>query len=152
MTRLVIALALATVFGCPGKGNQPTTTTTGTGDPTAPVAKRILVSWGVQPADQQMTDVFLALTDETGKVVSHPLGRWKGSCTPGTPAPEMKALTALVCRTGGTGTELHAVTQGGAEIIVLYMRFDEGVTPDPMAREEVKRIKVPVGAAIEAGG
>ena len=37
------------------------------------------------------------------------------------------------------------------EIIVLKMRVDDGVTPDPMAREEVTRVKVPTGIAIETG-
>lgn len=147
MTRLVIALALSAVIGCGGKAKQPTTTGT---EPPPIRAQKTLVSWGITP-EGEMTDLFLALTDETGKVVSHSLGRWKGSCAVSTPAPEMNALTGVVCRTGGTGTELHAVRQGGDQIVVLYMRFDEGIAGDPMAREEVKRIKVPLGAAIEAG-
>ena len=37
------------------------------------------VGWGFQ-VEGDATDVFLALTDETGKQVSHPVGRYKGKC------------------------------------------------------------------------
>lgn len=149
MTRLAFALLTVAALGCGGK-NQPTTPGTTAGSAgTAPMARKVTVGWGAEVVGDH-ADVFLALTDETGKSVSHPLGRWKGTCAPHTPGPEMKALTGMLCRTGGTGTELHAVTQGGDQIIVLYMRYDEGVAGDPMGREEVKRITVPLGVAIEA--
>lgn len=150
MTRLAFALLTVAALGCGGKNKPPATTgtTAGSAGP-APVARKITVGWGAEVVGDH-SDVFLALTDETGKSVSHALGRWKGTCAPHTPAPEMKALTGMLCRAGGSGTELHAVTQGGAQIIVLYMRFDEGVAGDPMSREEVKRISVPLGVAIEA--
>ncbi|MBA3463851.1 MAG: hypothetical protein H0T46_28095 [Deltaproteobacteria bacterium] len=148
MTRLAIAFVLGALIGCSGSSKQ--TTTGGSTGGTPIIAKRVSLSWGVTPQGE-MADLFLHATDETGHQVSHELGRWKGTCTPITPAPEMNALTGLACRTGGTGTELHAVQQGGDEIIVLKMGIDEGVKPDPMAREEVKRIKVPLGVKIEAG-
>jgi len=47
------------------------------------------------------------------------------------------------------GTELHAVVND-ADIVVLKLKVQVGVTPDPMAREEVTRVKAPPGAAIEA--
>jgi hypothetical protein len=149
MTRLAIALALGTLIGCSGSSRQTSTGGSGGGG-TPIIAKRVSLSWGVTPQGE-MADLYLQATDETGQQVSHDLGRWKGDCAPITPAPEMKALIALACRTGGTGTELQAVQQGGDEIVILKMGIDEGVTPDPMAREEVKRIKVPLGAKIEAG-
>jgi hypothetical protein len=41
------------------------------------------------------------------------------------------------------------VIQHGDEIIVLKLGIDDGVKPDPMAREVVTSIKVPLGAKIE---
>ena len=55
----------------------------------------------------------------------------------------MKAITGCAC----TGFELHAVVQGD-DIVILKL---PSTTTDPMAREEVTRIKTPGGAAIEAG-
>ena len=148
---IVAAILLATaVAGCPG----PATTdpvVTGSGSGPAPLAKRISLAWGIQPTavgGEAMADLYLALTDERGQVASHELGRWKGTCDVVIPAADMHALTGMRCKTGGTGTELHVTTQGGDTIIVLKMGWDEGAPLDPMAREEVKRISVPLGVAI----
>jgi hypothetical protein len=149
MTRLAItALVLLGLIGCPTKKEDTTPDGTGSGSGPAQLAKKVSISWGIQQAGE-MADLYLALTDETGRVASHQLGRYKGSCSVTSPSPGMNALTAVTCRTGGTGTELHVVTQGGDTIIVLQMGVDEGVAPDPMSRQEVKRIRVPLGAAIE---
>ena len=155
MTRLVIALVLGSglALGCSGAAKPATTTGAGAGSgPSGPplVAKRVTVSWGIQQ-NGGMADLFLQTTDETGSQVSHELGTWSGTCAVSTPAANMNALTAVSCRTGGTGTELQAVPHGGDEIVIMKMGIDEGVMPDPMAREEVTRIKVPLGAKIEAG-
>jgi hypothetical protein len=147
MTRIVIVLALIAACGARSSSSS------GTSGPL--IIKRVSVSWGIEKQRQDgeaMADVFLATTDETGKQVSHPLGRYKGICTVITPAKEMNALTAVACRTGPTGTELHAVVQRGEDIVVLKLGIDEGVKHDPMAREEVTRVKVPAGAKIELGG
>ena len=141
MTRLVIAILM--IASCSGSAKQTKNT-----DP--PPAKKIAVSWGIEKQGE-MADISLATTDETGKQISTLLGRYKGECSVITPAKEMNALTGVACRTGPTGTELHAVVQGGDELIVLKLGINEGVTPDPMAREEVTRVKVPLGAKIEAG-
>jgi hypothetical protein len=61
----------------------------------------------------------------------------------------MKALSGVNCTAGNAGTELHAVIND-ADIVVLKLKVQVGVTPDPMAREEVTRVKAPAGAAIEA--
>ncbi|MEJ7599066.1 MAG: hypothetical protein WKG01_14250 [Kofleriaceae bacterium] len=143
MTRLLIAIAL--ISACSGKGKQPTT---GSGSASEFKSKRVSVSWGFQQAGE-LTDVFLAMTDETGKQVSHPLGRYKGTCTTIIPAKEMGSLTGVACTTTGGGTELHAVFQQ-SDVIVMQMGTEAGKTPDPMARNEVKRVAVPVGAAIVA--
>jgi hypothetical protein len=144
MTRPSLLLTLALLAACGGKAR-----TSSTGDAPPIIAKRVALSWGIEKHGE-MADLFLATTDETGKQVSHPLGRYKGDCTVITPAKEMNALSGLACRTGGTGTELHAVVEQGEDIVVLQLGIDQGVTPDPMARQEIKRVKVPGGAKIEA--
>jgi len=144
MTRLAITLAF--LVSC--SGTARTGSTTGAGEPI--IAKRVAISWGIEKQGE-MADVFLATTDETGKQVSHPLGRYKGDCTVIAPAKEMNAVSGVACRTGATGTELHAVVQGGVSVVVLKLGIDQGVTPDPMARQEVITVTVPLGAKIEAG-
>jgi len=144
MTRLVISLAL--VAACSGAGK-----TGSTAGSAPPVIKKVAVSWGFEQHGE-MSDVFLATTDETGKQVSHPLGRYKGVCSVITPAKEMNAVTGVACRTGPTGTELHAVIEHGEDIVVLKLGIDEGVRQDPMAREEVTRVKVSPGSKIEPSG
>jgi len=144
MTRLVISLAL--VAACSGAAKTGSTA----GSSAPPVIKKVAVSWGFEQHGE-MSDVFLATTDETGKQVSHPLGRYKGVCSVITPAKEMNAVTGVACRTGGTGTELHAVIQRGEDVVILKLGIDPGVTPDPMARQEILRVTVPPGAKIEAG-
>jgi hypothetical protein len=146
MTRLVISLAL--VAACSGAAK--TGTTAGSAE-LPPVVKKVAVSWGFEQHGE-MADVFLATTDETGKQVSHPLGRYKGVCSVITPGKEMNAVTGVQCRTGPTGTELHAVIEKGEDIVIVKLGVDEGVRQDPMAREEVTRVKVPPGAKIEVGG
>lgn len=143
MARSVIALAL--VAACSG---TPKTGTTGSGEPV--VAKKVAVSWGIEQHGET-ADVFLATTDETGKQVSYSLGNYKGICMVITPAREMNAVTGVACRTGATGTELQAVIQNGEDIVVLKLGIDPGVKQDPMAREEVTRVKVPLGAKIQVG-
>ncbi|HEU0032905.1 MAG TPA: hypothetical protein VFQ53_19870 [Kofleriaceae bacterium] len=146
MTRLVIALAIGSLLACSGKSKTTKPVTAGSGDPT--LVKKVIVGWGFQSAGE-MTDVFLATTDETGKQVSHPLGRYKGKCEKITPAKEMNAITGAACTTTGGGTELHAIASN-SEIIVMQMGTTPGTTPDPMSAQEVTRVTVPLGSAIEA--
>ncbi len=142
----VVLACTATLAACPKK-KAPTTA--GSGSASEPVlAKKIALSWGIQQGGSS-GEVFLATTDETGKQVSHPIGTFKGTCSAVTPLETMKAIIAAQCKDGTTGIELHAVVQGGS-VIVLKLRIDDGVTPDPMAREEVTRVPIPTGAAIVA--
>jgi hypothetical protein len=147
MTRLVITLLLLAACGAKSTGAAPASS--GSSAP-ALLAKRVALSWGFE-VHGEMSDVFLATTDETGKQVSHPLGRYKGTCSVITPPAAMKAMTGVACRTGPTGTELHAVVEHGEDIVILKLGIDEGVKQDPMAREEVTRVKVPLGTKIELG-
>ena len=62
----------------------------------------------------------------------------------------MKAVSGVRCKAGATGFELHAVTTRQRDHR-REVRVDDGVTPDPMAREEVLRVKVPTGIGIEPG-
>jgi hypothetical protein len=153
MRRLAIGSLVAVLaIACSGKGkDKGTTPGSGSGsDGPAVYAKKIAVSWGFQPVGE-LADVFLVTTDETGKQVSHPVGRYKGTCATKEPAKEMNAINGAACTTaGGGGTELHAVARPD-EIIVLQMGITPGATPDPMAREEIVHVKVPLGISIEAG-
>ena len=112
-------------------------------------AKKMLVSWGIQQGASS-ADVFLQTTDETGKQVSHPLGPFPGQCATVTPAEDMDAIIVVDCKDGATGTQLQVVHRD-PDVIVLKLRIDDGVTPDPMAREELMRVKVPAGASVSAG-
>ena len=145
MTRLTIALAVsfALVAACTGKGKQATQASG-----TQLLVKRVALSWGFQ-VDGDTTEVFLATTDETGKQVSHPIGRYQGTCRKMTPAKEMGSPSGVACTTTVGGIELHAVLQGN-QVVVMHMRTQPGATPDPMAREEVARVGVPLGAEIES--
>jgi len=147
MTRLAIAslvcAACVLCAACPAtkKGGG-----SGSAGPAIP-AKKLVLSWGISPVGE-LADVFLATTDETGKQVSHQVGRYKGKCERFTPAKEMNALTGVACVTSGGGTELHAMHRGD-EIVVVVMGTNPGVAPDPMAREAVTRVQVPAGVAVE---
>jgi hypothetical protein len=146
MMRLVITLGL--LASCGGSKAAPVTPG---GDGPPPIAKRVVLSWGIEPHGAS-ADVYLATTDETGKQVSHPVGSYRGTCAVIVPARAMNAVSGVACRYGGTGTELHAVIQRGVDVVILRLTTDEGVTPDPMAREEVTRISVPLGTGIDVGG
>ena len=144
MKPLVLALVLCAA--CSGGKKKSDTTQAGSGS--ALYAKRLVVSWGIAPKGSS-AEVFLQTTDETGKQVSYPVGTFEGTCQLIKPAEDMKALNGVNCTAGNAGTELHAVVND-ADIVVLKLKVQVGVTPDPMAREEVTRVKAPAGAAIEA--
>ncbi len=148
MTRLLMSLVLITT-ACGSKKPQATGPGSGTGSGTAILVKKIVLSWGITPKGE-LADIFLATTDETGKQVSHSVGSYKGTCVPFKPAAEMNAITGVSCTTGGGGTEIHAVVQGGEEIVVLQVGTEQGRTADSMARVEVTRVKIPLGIAVEA--
>jgi len=149
MRRLLMSLVV--IAACSGKKSSTTTTGTGSGSGggSAVLVKKIGLSWGIA-ARGELSDIYLATTDETGKQVSHSVGAYKGTCVAFKPTPEMNAITGVTCTTGGGGTDLHAVVQGGEEIIVLMVGTNPGQAPDPMARTEVTRIKIPLGIAVEA--
>lgn len=152
MNRLVIALVTTTLgagLGCSGKGKSSAEGPGSAAPP--PLAKRLSISWGLTPASRggrAMTEVYLAMTDETAKQTSHSIGTYEGACAVFSPPAEMRALTGVRCDTGGAGTDLHAIVQGGDQIVILHGLWAEGATPDPMGREEVTRFKVPLGVAI----
>jgi predicted outer membrane repeat protein len=144
MKRLVLAiLVILAVGACSGGKKKQDTAATGSGS--AIYAKKIVVSWGIAPKGTS-AEIYLETTDETGKQTSFPVGTYEGTCQVIKPAEEMKALSGVNC-TGGM--ELHAVVND-ADIVVLKLKVQVGVTPDPMAREEVTRVKAPAGASIEA--
>ena len=145
MTRLAIALVACAVTAACSAGKQGAGGAGSAGP--APLARKLILSWGISQ-EGELSDIFLATTDETGKQVSHNVGRYKGTCAKLTPAKEMNALTGVGGGTGGGGTELHAVHRAN-EIVIVQMGTMPGVAPDPMAREEVTRIEIPTGVAVE---
>jgi hypothetical protein len=145
MKCLALAFVLV-VTACSGKSKQATSSGGGSDGSGTFLAKKVIVSFGIEQQGES-GNVFLQTTDETGKQVSHPVGTYPGQCVKTSPAPEMKAIIAVICKDGATGVELDAVLQD-ADIIVLKMRIDDGVAPDPMAREEVTRVKTPMGASV----
>jgi hypothetical protein len=140
-----LVLAIVCVAACSGSKNKQEPTA---GSGSAVPAKKLVVSFGITKAGSS-SEVFLQTTDETGKQVSHPVGIYPGTCQVIKPAEDMKALTGVNCTASDAGVELHAVINA-PEIIVVKLAIQVGVTPDPMAREEVTRVKAPVGAALEA--
>lgn len=149
MMRFALAFVLVlSTTACSGK-SKGATTGGAAGSGSAVVAKMVHVTWGIHQQDAA-AEVFLQTTDETGRQVSHPLGSFPGQCSVIKPVDAMEAVSGVSCKQGATGIELHAVVRD-PDIIVLKLRVDDGVTPDPMAREEVTRVKIPVGAGVEAG-
>ena len=143
MKRLALAILLVACSG--GKAKQDKTS----GGSGAVYAKKVVVTWGIQPKGSA-SEVFLQTTDEIGKQVSHPVGTFDGACTVIKPAADMKAVSGVNCTAGSQGIELHAVVNP-PQIVVLKLRVELGVTPDPMQREELTRVTVASDAAIEAG-
>jgi len=155
MMRIALAFVIlvAGSVACSGGKKGGTTTGSGSGSgsgsDTTVLAKKAAVSWGITQGTSS-AEIFLAVTDETGRQVSHPVGTFKGKCEVATPAADMKALIGLACKEGASTTELHAVVQG-IEVIILKLVVMDGATPDPMERVEVTRVKVSSGASIVAG-
>jgi hypothetical protein len=140
--RWMIGIGFCCAVAC-GASKGPSTT-----EGSSPQVKKASLAWGINSAGGA-ADVFLAVTDETGRATSHPLGRFEGECTAisgGRPATG--AVTALLGRRGDVGVELDAVPRPGV-IIVLKMAYAAGAEPDPLSGEEVAHIAVPVGALIE---
>lgn len=146
MRSLSIVFVASILMACPHKKKDSTTVATGSNTGLTHLVKKTVLSWGFSPAGAN-TDVFLATTDETGSQISHPVGGFPGTCEKLTAAKEMNAIIAAKCAgEGQAGVELHAVKQNN-EIIILKM---SAATADPMAREEIKRVTITLGAAIEA--
>jgi hypothetical protein len=149
---MISGLALAAVAttactACGGKGKDDTVVDDRP-------ARRATLSWGMTKAPPKgdvvtRTEVFLGITDETGKAVSYPLGVYDGECVVLGALPQYSALTAVSCTNNGAGFQLHA-NGNRSEIVVLRMPIREGVEPDPLARDQLTTIPVPLGAKIEA--
>ena len=106
--RMAIALALLAI-GCP-HGNKDGTIKTGSGTGLTTLIKKTVLSWGFSPTGDQ-SDVFLVTTDETGAAVSHPVGKFAGTCEKFTAGKDMNAIIAAKCTAAAGGTELHAIKQ-----------------------------------------
>jgi hypothetical protein len=112
-------------------------------------AKKVVVEWGIHAddADKTKTDVFLQTNDDEGRQISYPVGTYDGECRQFHPAPEMGAASGVACSVGPNIVEIHAVIHD-EDIVVLKLKSDPQHPPDPMAREEVTRVKIPRGTGI----
>ena len=144
-----LALAILVIAACSGsKQKQGTSAGSGSGSQVV-YAKKLSVVFGITQKEGS-AELFLQTTDETGKQVSYPVGTFQGTCQAVKPADDMKALVAVDCMTGTSGTEIQAAVSGG-DIVVLKLAVTTGIASDPMAREEVTRVKAPAGSSIEPG-
>ena len=142
---LPCALGLAILSSCGAKGTG-SSAPTGADEPV--LVKKASLGWGIKAAGDG-AEVFLAVTDETGRATSHPLGRFDGECAVMSGGRSSTgAITAVLCKRGDIGFELDAIPRPGV-IIVLKVPYAEGAEPDPLTGEEVAHIAVPVGAKIE---
>jgi len=149
--RLVTISALVfALTGCPGGGAKKPDD----GVPDNRPARRAILTWGMSSAAPRAgvprTDVFLAITEETGKSVSYPVGTYDGTCAIVGPIETYHALTAISCTYNGAGYQLHA-SGNRDRVVVMKMAIAEGHEPDPFARDQVFEIAIPLGAKIEAG-
>lgn len=142
----IVLGALFVLAACPGKKKDDTTP-----DSNRP-PKRTILSWGQtnQPpkAEVPQIEVFLQVTEETGKTVSYPVGTYEGACTVVGPLPAFQALTAITCMHNGKGWQLHASATGAA-IVVSKLPYTDGQQLDPFTRQEVTSIPVAVGSKVE---
>ena len=123
---------------------------------TAPVRppQRASLGWtmdAVKQADPRhpQSQVYLTITDETGRGTNSLIGTYDGVCTL-IPAGEIHdVVTAVRCWWNNRGVELHAVAQR-SQVIILRQPVAQGVATDPMARDEFTRFTIPTGAAIVA--
>jgi hypothetical protein len=148
MKRLAIAFTILAA-ACSGTSKQPSTTTgAGSGSGEAIYGKKYVISFAISQ-DTSAAEVFLQTTDEIGHQVSHSLGTFAGTCKVIKPVEDMHAVTAVNCAMAGSdkGVELDAVVSA-SDIVILKLDVQVGVTPDPMARTEIARIKAPAGAAV----
>ncbi len=145
MTCALLAGALTAAVASCGSTSKGSS---GTGEPEEIIVKKASLAWGIKPAGDG-AEVFLAVTDETGRVTSHPLGRYDGECAAiDGGRPSTGALLAVLCKRGDVGVELDAIPRPGV-IIVLKFPYVEGADPDPLAGQEIEHVEVPVGAKIE---
>lgn len=147
LPRPSLLLAAIVLAACGGTAPKVSTSDSSHSGP-AIYAKKVSLTWAFQRA--ATTEVFLETTDETGRKISHSLGSYQGDCAVRMPGADMKAVTGVVCGAPGGGVELHAAVQNG-DIIVLKLPTEPGRQPDPMSRQQVARIPVPPGAAVEVG-
>jgi hypothetical protein len=141
MTRLLLAVALLAACGHHKPTDQPKSDA---GLP--PLIKSVAVSFQSQ-ADGDLSHVFLAAMDETGKTLSYPVADVPGACA--SIAPDGKDLVTLECKASAGTTRMHAIQQG-QDVVILKETIAPGASPDPMNRDEVQRVTMPVDSKIEA--
>ena len=142
MTRSLLAIALL-VAAC---GHHKPTDQPKSDAGLPPLIKSVAVSFQSQAAGD-VSHVFLAAMDETGKTLSYPVADVPGTCAP--IAADGKDLLTLECKSSAGTTRMHAIQQG-QDVVVLKETIAAGASPDPMNRDEVQRVTMPVDSKIEA--
>lgn len=148
---LGLAVAACGLTGCNGK--KPTTaapTGSGSGSNLPSITAETTLGWGRQPATGGKTNLFLEVTDHTGKTDSYPLGDSTVPCQTAT-GNGRDIITTQRCLTDGVGAEYRAVYRGA---VVFVLRRPVDPSDDPadieLSFREVQRIDVPAGAKVRA--
>lgn len=150
--RLLTIAVIGLLAGC-GNGKKATTPTTGSGsgsDGALPdVVAQTLLGWGQHPEPGNKLELFLEVTDQTGRTQSYPLGESDRPCSPGKGKDDI--VTTLQCVVANTGAEYRAVYRGN-QIIVLRRPVDPSDDPADieLSFREVQRVDVPVGSRVSA--
>jgi len=157
----MVVAVLVVAVGCGTRKTQTRETAEptkpATAEPEPPLMERqVHLAWSTEPdsspgAEPPKQKVYLAVTDERGRTNSYPLGSLAGTCSELGADQTFRTATAFQCSWHGTGVQLQAVV-GTGELLVMSMNVTEGAEPDPMARTQIARVEIPVGAKITVGG
>ncbi len=153
---LGLAVAACVLTGCVltgCKGKKPTTAGpngSGSGSNPPSITAETTLGWGRQPATGGKTNLFLEVTDHTGKTDSYPLGDSTVPCQTAT-GNGTDIITTQRCLADGVGAEYRAVYRGA---VVFVLRRPVDPSDDPadieLSFREVQRIDVPAGAKVRA--
>jgi hypothetical protein len=142
----VALLVLGACGGHKGKVNGPG----GDAGP-PPLTQRVDLAWASEPVsrtDPDHAQIYLVITDETGKSTSVPVATAAGTCA--RVAPVKPDLLTYQCKAGdGSAVRFHGILQV-TDLVVIKELIDAGDSSDPMNGAELTRVPLPPGAKVEA--